>query len=174
MNTNNNMTNTSENTNQDLSNLTQVSEDRNNFVGKITDDYTVMDNNMSNTSGDTNEDLSNLTQVAEDRNTFIGKVTDDWRVIPANIFPTHNQVGEAHLTKVYGVSVHKKNVQQKREMIQNLKDLKLQVVTMAKNIIKTRMVDVATKHGLKYYSNNGVEHYVRVYRDIKKSFEILT
>lgn len=48
--------------------------------------------------------------------------------------------------------------------------MKLQVVTMAKNIIKTRMVDVATKQGLKYYSHNKAEHFVRVYCDIKKSF----
>ena len=166
----NNRSYTSGNTNEDLSKITQVSEDRNNFIGKVTDDSREKDNNRSNTSDNTNEDLSKITQVAEDRNNFIGKITDDWKVIPANLFPTHNQVGEAHLTKVYGVDVHKKNVQQKKEMIQNLKDLKLQVVTMAKNIIKTRMVDVATKQGLKYYSHNKVEHFVRVYRDIKKSF----
>ena len=104
----NNRSNTSGNTNEDLSKITQVSEDRNNFIGKVTDDSREKDNNRSNTSDNTNADLSKITQVAEDRNNFIGKITDDWKVIPANLFPTHNQVGEAHLTKVYGVDVHKK------------------------------------------------------------------
>ena len=55
-------------------------------------------------------------------------------------------------------------------MMSRIKNLKLQVSATAKELIKTRMQNVAMKHELKYYTHDKVPHLVRVYLDIKKSY----
>ena len=107
---------------------------------------------------------------SEKNNPLTCNITNKWKTIPENIFAIHTTVSETHLTKVYGIDIHKKTIQERHELIIYVKHLKLQVITTAKELLKTRMQNVAFKNGLKYYTENKVEHFVRKYLDIKKSY----
>lgn len=94
----------------------------------------------------------------------------DIKLIPYDYFPLHTRVSDGHILKIYGNAILKKSAVVKRNLMDEISDLKIKVITEVKSRLKQKMLKEATNQSLRYYSSEKRQFFVRCFREIKKSF----